>query len=115
MTTIYELVASALDTLDVPYANQVYIPATGNQLPDIYLVYFLISSPTRQHADDQETLRTNRVQVSVFSRSGLTDLPDVDGAMSAAGFTRSAKYQLAYSRETRHYGLALDYVYLEES
>jgi len=113
--TIFDRVVNALKTLNVPYANQVYIPATGNKLPDLFLVYFLISSAARQHADDRETLRATRVQVSVYSRAGLTDLPDVDSAMLAAGFARSAVFQMAYNRETRHFGIALDYVYMEES
>jgi len=115
MSTIFEIAATALATLSVPYANQVYIPATGSDLPDLYLVYSLISAPPAQHADDVERLRANRVQVSVYSRTGLVSLPDVDGAMVAAGFARAAKYQIPYSRETKHFGLALDYVYLEES
>jgi hypothetical protein len=115
MTTIYELAQTALETLSVPVANQVYIPATGSDLPNLFLVWFLISAPIAQHADDNETLRTNRVQVSVYSRAGLINLPDVTGAMKAAGFAAAARFQLPYNRETRHYGLALDFTYLEES
>lgn len=114
MTTIYELAQTALETLTVPVANQVYIPATGSDLPDLYLVWFLVSAPAAQNADDSETLRTYRVQVSIYNRAGLLSLPDVDGAMIAAGFARAAKFQLPYNRETRHYGLALDFTYLEE-
>jgi hypothetical protein len=115
MTTIFERAATALATLGVPYANQVYIPATGTDLPNLFLVFFLVTAPTAQHADDAETLRTNRVQVTTYSRTGLVSLPDVTGAMEAAGFTPAAKYQLAYNLETRHFGLATDYIYLEES
>lgn len=115
MTTIFERAASALATLSVPYANQVELTATGSDLPDLYLVYFLVSAPPILHADNTERLRANRVQVSIYSRSGLVSLPDVDSAMVAAGFDRAGKYQLPYSRETKHFGLALDYIFLEES
>lgn len=114
MTTIFERVETALAGLSVPAKNQVFVSPSGQPLPDTYLVYFLVSAPPRQHADDAETLRTNRVQVSVYSRAGLNSLPDVDGAMVAAGFARASKVQLPYNRETRHYGLALDFTFLEE-
>jgi len=115
MTTVFERVSTALTTLSVPFGNQVYIPASGADLPDVFLVYTLITSPTELHADNAEALRSNRVQVSIYSRSGLVSIPDVDGAMTAAGFMRAARYQLSYSRETKHFGLAADYIEIEES
>jgi hypothetical protein len=116
MTTVFERVSTALSGLNVPYANQVYIPATGSDLPDLFLVYTLITSGAEQHADNVEKLRSNQVQVSIYSRTGLvTGLPNVDAAMVAAGFQRAAKYQLPYSRETKHFGLALDFTEIEES
>ena len=115
MTTVFERAQTALETLNVPVANQVLVMATGTQLPDLYLAHFLVTSPPLQHADNAEKLRSYQVQVNVFNRAGLTGLPDVDGAMTAAGFRVGPKYQLAYSRETRHFGLAQEYVYLEES
>ncbi len=114
MTTIFERVENALETLGVPYSNQVRLTPTGSSLPDLFLVYTLITAPTALHADDGLAIRKNRVQVSTFSRSGLTNLPDVDGAMKAAGFIPAAKYQLSFERDTRHYGLAQDYIYLED-
>ena len=115
MTTVFERVSTALTTLSVPYANGIYIPATGSDLPDLFLVYTLITSPAEQHADNLEKLRSNRVQVTTYSRTGLVGLPNVDGAMVAAGFMRAAKYEIPYSRETKHFGLAADYTELEES
>jgi hypothetical protein len=53
------------------------------------------------------------MQVTVYSRSGLADLPDVDGVMVAAGFARGPQREIPYSFSTRHYGLALEYVYSE--
>jgi hypothetical protein len=114
MTTIFERAATAIATLSVPYANQVYIPQTGTALPDQFIVFFLVSSQPVLQADDAEELRGNRVQVSVYDRNGLVSLPDVDTAMIAAGFKRSAKNQLPFNQETRHFGLALEYTYLED-
>lgn len=111
--TIWELVEDALDGLGVPVAANAMIPVTGEQFPDQYLVYFLVSSPPELHADDAEVMRSYRIQVSVYSRSGLADLPDVDGVMVTAGFTRGPQRELPYNVSTRHYGLALEYVYTE--
>jgi hypothetical protein len=66
-----------------------------------------------QHADDAETHRRYRVQVSIYSRSGMVSLPDTDTAMTAAGFTKGPERQLPYDRGTRHFGLAKDYYYLD--
>lgn len=87
---------------------------SGAQLPDLFLVYFLVSSPPEQHADDRETMRSYLMQVSIYSRAGLTNLPDVDGAMVAAGFQRAGQRELPYNQATQHYGLALDYIFLEQ-
>lgn len=111
--SIWERVAAALTGLGVPMAANVMISETGEALPDLYLVYFLVSGPPAQHADDAETLRHYRMQVSAYNRAGLASLPDVDGAMTAAGFTRGPQQELPYNPQTLHYGLAFEYIYLE--
>lgn len=113
--TVFARVQAALGPLGLPVSAQVYIPATGEDWPARYLTYFLVTSPSAQHADNQETQRINRVQVNYFDRDGLDALPDVDGAMTAAGFRLGPKFQLPYSRETRHFGLAQEYVDHEEN
>lgn len=112
--TIFERVDAALATLGTPYACQVYKPASDGSLPPTFLVYFLVSSAAQQHADDGETLRSNIIQVSTYSRSGLVGLPNVDAAMKADGFIPAAKVQMPYDRETGYHGLAQDYEFLEE-
>ena len=114
MTTIFERTVSALTPLGLPVAASVYVTATGTDLPDMFLVYSLISSPPTAHANDQETLRTNRVQVSAYSRAGLVSLPNIQAAMAAAGFMAGPLYQLPYNSQTGHYGLAQEFVYLED-
>jgi len=86
--SIWEVTAAALAGLGVPIAANVMISEASAALPDLYLVYFLVSAPPSLHADNAETLRTYRMQVSAYNRAGLASLPDVDGAMVAAGFTR---------------------------
>jgi len=105
---------TALSPLGWPLAEGVLLSASGAELPDQYLVYFLVSAPPIQHADNAETLRNFRMQVSAYSRSGLHGLPDIDAAMVAAGFTRGPQRELPYNQLTRHFGLALEYVYLNQ-
>jgi hypothetical protein len=111
--SIFERVKNALDTLSpaVPHALAPY-KASGN-LPDLFIVYQLITSPAEQSADNNETARSYLVQVTIWSRSGLASLPDVTTAMRAAGFQAGAFRQLPQDPETGHYGLAKEFVYLE--
>jgi len=115
MTTIFEKVKTALDTLTpaVPYALGQYLTANGGELPATFIAYALIDGAPEQHADNAETQRTYQVQVSIFARAGLVTLPAVDAAMLAQGFTKGPERQLMYDKETRHFGLAKDYYYLE--
>lgn len=113
-TTIFERVDEALATLDTPYAENQYISETGEALPDLFLVAMLISGAAEQHADDDETERSYRVQISIYSRNGLVDLPDVDGVMKSAGFKKGPEKELPYDQETGHFGLAIDYIYLNQ-
>jgi hypothetical protein len=111
--TIWETVHDALAALNVPLAANTMIMASDNELPDLFLVYLMVSNPPELHADDAEIMRSYRVQVSTYSRSGLTGLPDVESAMLEAGFARAGARELPYSRATRHFGLAQDFVFME--
>jgi hypothetical protein len=113
MTTIWERTATAITTITQPKAANFYQAATGADLPDIFLVYFLVDSLPEQHADDGEKLRSWRMQLTWYSRAGLAGLPDIDTLMLAAGFTRGPQRELPYNQLTRHFGLALEYVYLD--
>lgn len=117
MTTIFERTATVLSGLSpaIPYALGQYLTASGADLPDTFIVYTLVDGSPAQVADDAETHRSYRVQVSIYSRSGLVSLPAVDTAMLAAGFTRGPERQLPYDQESRHFGLAKDYFYLEST
>jgi len=111
--TIWERIKTAISGLGLATAANTMIVASGASLPEAYLVYQLISAPALQSADDVEKLSWQRVQVSYFSRAGLAGMPDVTAAMLAAGFRRMESRELPYSRETRHYGLAMDFGYVE--
>jgi hypothetical protein len=112
MTTIFERVTTALNTLSpaVPFA---LAPYEGATLPDTFIAFQLIDSPPEDHADNVEIARSYLVQVSIYSKTGLVSLPNVDAAMVAAGFAKGPMRQLPKDQATGHYGLAKDYVYLE--
>src|SRR3990172_177797 len=112
--SIWEITEDALDGLGLPLAANTMILASGAELPDQYLVYQMISNPPRLHADDVENLRSYRIQVSFYSRTGLATVPaQVEIAMLAAGFTRLEGRELPYNPQTRHFGIAMDFNYLE--
>lgn len=115
MTTIFERTATALASITpaIPFALGQYLTANGASLPDIFMVYQEITGDPAQHADDAEISRTYRIQVSIYARGGLVSLPLVDAAMINQGFTRGPERQLPYDKETRHFGLAKDYFYLD--
>ena len=110
MATIFEITNNALATISpaVTFAMDVLI----GTLPDTYIVYSLISGAPEEHADNAETARTYRVQVSIMNKNGLASLPDVDAAMLAAGFRKGPERALQKDSTTSHYGLAKDYFYL---
>ena len=115
MTTIFERVTTALNSITpaIPFALGQYLTANNADLPDTFLVYSEVSGVPEAHADNVETHRTYRIQVSIYARSGLVSLPLVDAAMLAQGFTKGPERQLPYNAETRHFGLARDYFYLD--
>jgi hypothetical protein len=114
--TIWERTKAALDTTGLDCAQSVYLSATAAARPDQYLVYFLVTAPAQQHADNAETLREMTMQVSLYSRTGFTDtlIDAVHNAMTAAGFTAGPRRELPYAEDTRHFGLVFEFTYLEE-
>lgn len=113
MSTIWEHVEDALAGISQPKAASAYQAATGADLPDTYLVYLLVSAPPLQHADDAETLRTYTVQVSIYSRTGLASLPDIETPLLAAGFLRGPEREIPYNPLTGHYGVAKEFTFTE--
>lgn len=111
--SIYEIVATALSTLGVPFSLIKKENATGSSLPDLFIEYHVPVSTPESFADDAEKERSYLVQVNVWNRDGLVSLPDVDSAMIAQGFVPGPRTELPYSEETKHFGLAYEYRYLE--
>ena len=111
---IWTLTTTALATLTpaVAYAADVDRSVLGDPLPDEFIIYELISAVPEEHADDAETERFYRMQLSIYNRAGLTSLPDTDTAMLAQGFHFAGENKIPFNPETRHYGLAREYTIL---
>jgi hypothetical protein len=112
MIDIFALTKTALYTLSptVPFALS---PYEGDVLPDRYIAYQLIDDAAEDHADNVEIARTYEMQVTIWDKNGLVNLPDVDTAMLAVGFTKRNRRQLPKDPKTGHIGLAQFYLYLE--
>jgi len=109
VSDVFSEVKSALTGLSVPMWAGAYLGASG-ELPDVFLIYSLISDYPAQHADNTEQERAHRVQVSIYSRTGLESLPNVVGAMTAAGWMTGQRRMLPYQQQTGHHCLAIDFV-----
>lgn len=111
MPSIQEITKTALDNLS-PSLTFAMDQLIGS-LPDVFIVYTLISGAPEQHADNAETARTYRMQLSIMDRNGLfARANDVDTVMIAAGFTKGPERALPRDSNTSHFGLAKDYFYL---
>ena len=111
MTTIFERVETALATISpaVPFALAPY----KGTLPDLYVTHQLLPSPAAQHADNVESERLFTVQILIWNKAGIPSESSVDTAMLTAGFQKGDLRQLPQDPQTHHYGLAIEYVYLE--
>lgn len=112
MTTVFERVETALGTLSpaVPFALSPY----KGTLPNAYITHQLINSPPEQHADNAETERSNIVQITLWDKAGLPSTANVDAAMKAAGFIKRDVRQIPQDDKTHHYGMAIEYIDLEQ-
>jgi len=112
-TTIWARTLAALTGLGLPLAQNQMVMETGETLPDEYLVYTLITAPPVQFADDDITVRSYTMQVGYYTRDDLSEMPDIEAVMKAAGFMPGPFRELPFSQESQHNGLALDYTYTE--
>ena len=111
MTTIFQRVDAALSTISpaVPHSTAPY----KGSLPDAYITHQLINSPPEQHADNVETERSYTIQITMWDKANIPSESSVDTAMLAAGFMKGDVRQLPQDPQTHHFGLAIEYFYLE--
>ena len=87
-----------------------------SQLPDTFLVYFLVSDQPTAHYDGKEASHEVRMQVSLFYRdiSVINTLPDkIIKAFTATGFKRAGCGRIPYQQNTGHYGWRCDFNFYE--
>lgn len=107
-----ESVMQGLSTqLGIPYYFERFT-GLDTQLPDAYMVYFLVDDPGAGWADGKETAHEPRVQVSLFFRDKrLTrTAPDaIEKAFIDAGLSRVGSGRIPYQEATGHYGWRCDF------
>lgn len=87
------------------------------QLPNEYIVYFLVSAPPGLTADNKEHSYIPRIQVSFFfrnKRSFLTIPDKIVKAFTDAGFCRAGEGRIPYQTNTGHYGWRCDFNFYEK-
>ena len=112
--TIWARVKSALAGMGLPVENNRLLGKKGEKLPDRYITYQVISTVPEAHVDDREVLRSYLVQVNLWSRDGFESFPDVEAAMSAAGFLFQAERDMDFT-DTDHFGQSKDFLFIEET
>jgi hypothetical protein len=86
------------------------------QLPDSYIVYFLVDDEGKTWSEGKETSHEPRVQVSFYYKNKPDFLiyPDqIETAFVNAGFTRGPVGDIPYQPDTSHYGWRRDFYYYE--
>lgn len=104
-----------ITSLDLPFKFERY-QGTALQLPDTYIVYFLVDDPGKTWANGFETSHVPRIQVSLFYRDNKVALtiPDqIEAAFMAANFMRVGSGRIPFQEETKHYGWRFDFRYYE--
>ena len=87
-----------------------------DQLPDSYLVYFLVDDPVDSVFDGMARTHQPRVQVGFFFRDTRQELAVPDKIVKAfqnAGFGVGGAGQIPYQPDTGHYGWRRDFYYYE--
>lgn len=108
-TTLKQLQAAT----SVPWDKDRYSPdPKTKQLPDTYMVYFLVDNPGVSYSDGRETAYEVRIQVSLFYRdpqAALTVPDQIEAAFMKAGYGRGDSGTIPYQDETQHYGWRCDF------
>jgi len=106
---------SILIALGIPYDFERF-DCTADQLPDVYIVYFLVDDSGLGYSDGAETSHEPRIQVSLFYRNKISFLtvPDqIEAAYKVANFLRVGSGTIPYQIDTGHYGWRCDFRFYE--
>jgi len=101
---------------NIPYDWERFEAEGARQLPDNFIVYFLVSEPPALIVDNKELSSLPRIQVSFFYRK-KNDFPIVQDLIKELfvlhGFVRVGSGRIPYQKDTGHYGWRYDFNFYE--
>lgn len=99
----------------IPY-DSIRFEGSEKQLPENYIVYFLVSNPPGLFADNRERSSIPRIQVSFYFRD-KSQLPSmmetIKNTFQEYGFTRAGESPIPYQKDTGHNGWRCDFNFYE--
>ncbi len=99
----------------IPY-NSIRFEGSKGQLPDNYMVYFLVSNPPGLFADNKEQSSIPRIQVSFYFRDKSllpSMMNEIKSTFPKHGFTRAGESPIPYKKDTGHNGWRVDFNFYE--
>lgn len=94
----------ALSPLDIPVAFQTY-----SEKAETYITFFTYLEKAELHADDEEEISGNYIQLDLWSKSDYTELiGEIHKRMKEAGFVKQNFYDL-YEKDTKVYHKVMRY------
>jgi hypothetical protein len=116
MDNIYSLIYDTLLPLGYTVKEQgTYIGIS--KLPETYITYFIVDSPTETAYDNVSVSQSIRVQLCIYSKKpSIKQSGDelFKSVMIPAGFMRIGGRDLPFNSDTGHYGYTCDYRYYLE-
>ena len=100
----------------IPFDWENFEVSEGKQLPDAYIVYFLVSEPSALSVDGKEKSSIPRIQVSFYYRKKNllpTMMDTIKDFFLSNGFVRAGSGRIPYQKDTGHYGWRYDFNYYE--
>jgi hypothetical protein len=116
LTQTRAVLASFKISAGIPYAWRRF-ECSADQLPDTYIVYFMVDDPEDGSSYDGKTVSHQpRVQISLYfsDKSIYLTIPEqIEAAFLAADFMRVGGGELPYQADTGHYGWYCDFRFYE--
>lgn len=104
-----------LATIGLPYYFQ-HAACDAAQLPDSYIVYYLMHDSGSAWENGKETSHEARIRICLYFRdkSVFVEIPEkIEKSLMEAGFGRRCSRSIRYQIDTAHYGWRCDFNYYE--
>lgn len=115
MSNIFEKITTALAPLGYIIREQGTFKS-GETLPETFITYFIVDSPSGTHYDNVSHSETFRVQVTMYSKKPSiiqSSNKNIKNLMVPKGFMRISGKSLPYDITTGHYAWTQDYKYFD--